>query len=247
LRAIRATLNELPDGVLCAMCVIVDRCTDNTAGVVRSVLNERPWGGIEVVNNHRPMSIGGLRSHGMRRVLAALHPIPRARTWLLSTDADSIVPLSWAVDHLRHADAGADAVAGTVTLDEPNDLDPTALRRYAEIVNAGTTGEEHTHAYAANLGVRANAYTGVGGFPCVGSGEEHFLLQRLRSAGHPLVTSTRLTVRTSARLRGRTGAGLAELLSSLHTSPRAADTGEESRELDDDCVAECAARCSRQD
>lgn len=216
LRALRAALDEISGELLRAVCVIVDRCQDDTASVVRSVLEERPWHHIEIVENRRGLTIGGLRALGMRQLLRALDPIPQARTWLLSTDADSTVPPNWVVDHLHHADAGADAVAGAVTLDEPDRLDPVALRRYTEIVDAGTTGPTHSHVYAANLGVRASAYTGVGGFPAVGSGEEHLLLRRLRSAGHPVVTSTRLRVRTSARVQGRTGAGLAELLGQLH-------------------------------
>jgi hypothetical protein len=162
-------------------------------------------------------------------LLARLASVPASRTWLLSTDADSTVPPSWVVNHLRFAESGSDAVAGTVGLDATGRLDPSVLRRYARVVDAGfeTAGSGcgdaggHRHAYAANLGVRASAYLDVGGFPPVASGEDHALLHRLRRAGYWIARPTDLRVRTSARLDGRARGGLADLLGRLHTGPPA--------------------------
>jgi hypothetical protein len=216
LRALRTALQQVPEEITTAVCLILDRCQDDTEQAALAVLDEQPWPGFEMVPNHRRLTIGAIRDHGMRRLLSTVGPGGHHRMWLLSTDADSVVPPTWIRDHLRHADSGADGVVGTVTLDEPERLEPAALSRYTEILDAGTIGHAHNHAYAANLGVRASAYRAVGGFPPAASGEEHQLLRRLRSAGHCLVTSTQLSVRTSARTRGRTGAGLAELLDALH-------------------------------
>ena len=74
----------------------------------------------------------------------------------------------------------------------------------------------HHHVYGANLGVRADAYLRVGGFPADGSGEDHGLWQRLAAAGYTLVQPVGIRVRTSARLRGRADGGLAGLLRALH-------------------------------
>jgi hypothetical protein len=70
--------------------------------------------------------------------------------------------------------------------------------------------------YAANLGVRADAWLAAGGFPHVPIGEEHALLTLLRAQGRPVTSSTTIRVRTSARLHGRAHGGLADLLRKLH-------------------------------
>jgi hypothetical protein len=142
---------------------------------------------------------------------------PLERTWLLHTDADTVVPRSWVSDHLRYADTGADAVAGAVDLHDPHTLPADALCRYTDLVAAGTDEHEHRHAYAANLGVRAAAYARIGGFPAVTSGEEHALLALLRRHGHRVLSPTDVRARTSARLHGRARGGLADLLLDLAT------------------------------
>ena len=77
-------------------------------------------------------------------------------------------------------------------------------------------GDTHRHVYGANLGVRADAYLAVGGFPPDGPGEDHGLWRRLGAAGYSLAQPTGVRVRTSARLHGRADDGLAGLLRSLH-------------------------------
>lgn len=160
--------------------------------------------------------VGALRDLGIRRVLARLGAYPPERTWLLSTDADSTVPPEWVVMHLRHATSGAHAVAGLAELAGVRHLPVEALDRYQAIVASGVHGARHDHVYAANLGVRADAYLAVGGFPRSGPGEDHGLWRRLHVAGYHLEQPTDLRVRTSARVHGRAGGGLAELLRSLH-------------------------------
>jgi hypothetical protein len=120
-----------------------------------------------------------------------------------------VVPPTWVVDHLRHARAGADAVAGMADLDDPATLGVETLGRYSRLLAVGT------HAYAANLGVRAEILRRVGGFPAVAVGEEHALLARLRAAGGRVVHATDVRVCTSARTHGRAEGGLADLLREL--------------------------------
>ena len=94
-------------------------------------------------------------------------------------------------------------------------LPPDVLARYTALVARRITGETHGHAYAANLGVRADGFAQVGGFPPVVCGEEHALLARLRGADLRVVSPNDVRVRTSARTRGRAAGGLADLLSAL--------------------------------
>jgi hypothetical protein len=220
LRALRAALHQLPPSVLGAICLVLDRCADSTAQVVAETLTSADrWPIVDVLDNHTPGVVARLRNRGVAQLTRRLVSSPPRQTWLLSTDADSTVSPSWATDHLRYADAGADAVAGMVGLDEPGQLDPRALSRYTTVIETGTSGAAHSHAWAANLGVRADAYRAVGGFPPVVSGEEHALLARLRAAGYQITSPTDVQVRTSARLDGRATGGLAELLRRLHTEP----------------------------
>jgi hypothetical protein len=201
LRSVRVALAG--SGLPGAVCVVADRCVDGTEAVAARHA--------DVVRNTAARTIGELRTLGARRLLTRLP----ARTWLLSTDADTVVPPSWVADHLRHARLGADAVAGVVDLDDPEALPPDVLCRYTDLVRAGTGADRHTHAYAANLGVRAEAFLQVGGFPAVPSGEEHALLARLRAAGRRVVCPVDVRARTSARTRGRAVGGLADLLRGL--------------------------------
>jgi hypothetical protein len=90
-----------------------------------------------------------------------------------------------------------------------------ALARYTRLVAARVAVSTHGHAYAANLGVRADAFLQVGGYPGVIAGEEHALLARLRHAGHRVLSPTDVRARTSARTTGRARGGLADLLCAL--------------------------------
>lgn len=200
-----------------AVCVVLDRCTDATAaraGRVGAGVD------VELVHNDQPLTVGELRDRGLRRLLrrpSACGPawVP-GRTWLLSTDADTVVGRTWVLDQLRHAAAGADAVAGLADLADPAALSAAALRAYQQLLARGERPGGHAHVYGANLGVRADAYLAVGGFPAIAHGEDHGLANRLRAAGYRLVTATDGRVTTSARLRGRAGGGLADLLQALH-------------------------------
>lgn len=217
LRALRAALEELPLEVSGAICVVLDRCHDATADEVQRALCGRCRVTVDLVSNQAGMEIGEVRDLGVRRLLTRLAGVPQDQIWLLNTDADSAVPAHWASEHVRRADNGADAVAGTVSLDDPSGLDAHVLSRYTEFVAAGVRGNTHDHAYGANLGLRAVAYTAVGGFPSVAAGEDHGLLARLTTHGYRIVRPADLTVCTSARLTGRAPGGLAALLARLGT------------------------------
>ncbi len=189
------------------VCVVADRCTDTTAERARAAE-------VDVLVNHPARAIGDVRNIGFRHVVGRLGAAIE-QTWLLSTDADTLVPPTWVVDHLRYAAAGADAVAGAVDLDDPHVLPSNVLARYSALVAELVVGPRHGHAYAANLGVRADAFLRVGGFPDVVCGEEHALLDRLRRAGSCVVSPNDVRARTSARTTGRAPGGLADLLRTL--------------------------------
>lgn len=226
LRSVRRALQRLPADTAGALTIVLDRCTDRTPELVTELI--AGWPQAEAVHVTCAASsrgkllgvpasgVGALRDLGLRRVLSRLCAHPLHRTWLLSTDADSTVPPDWVMAHLRHAASGVHAVAGLAELTCLRHLSAEALVRYRALVASGLHGSRHEHVYGANLGIRADAYLAVGGFPAAGAGEDHSLWRQLREAGYHLEQPTDLRVRTSSRVRGRAEGGLADLLRSLH-------------------------------
>lgn len=223
LLSVRLALQRLPAGIASAVTVVLDRCGDRTPQRVAALI--AGWPQAEAVcvtaGPGTPIGagearVGALRDLGLRQALFRLGAHPPRRTWLLSTDADTTVPSDWAVAHLRHAAAGAHAVAGLAELAGAAHLSAHALDRYRAHVASRTHGARHEHVYGANLGVRADAYLAVGGFPSDGAGEDHGLWRRLHAAGYRLEQPPDPRVRTSARMYGRAAGGLADLLRSLH-------------------------------
>jgi glycosyltransferase involved in cell wall biosynthesis len=196
------------------VCVVADRCVDDTQDVVRQEFPD-----VLVVSTELPLRLGEVRALGTRVVLAEFGAVPPDSVWLLNTDADSVVGADWAARHLAHADAGADAVAGLVRLTGTRHLGRGTVRRYREQVAAGVRPLDHDHVYGANLGVRGQAYLSVGGYAPLDTGEDRELWHRLVAAGHRVARPADLVVRTSARLDGRAVGGLASLLGDLDASP----------------------------
>lgn len=213
-RSVLTALDAVPGPMVRALCVLADRCTDTTADRARAAVADHPAAVVRVrtevletgAGTVAPQ-VGALRATAARTVLQLLGTTP-ATTWLLSTDADGTVTPGWVTGHLALADAGADAVAGGVVLDLPGFPCPP-----------GEPPEPDHPVYAANLGIRADAFGHAGGFPALACGEDHGMVARLRAAGFRVVPGVPGTVRTSPRHRGRARGGLADRLR------QAAETG----------------------
>jgi hypothetical protein len=201
------------------IAVVAHRCTDRTARI-----SERLVGGRGMVLTDPSGSVAHARSQGADAALTRLRQLPSVTasgTWLLSTDADTTVPTDWVIRMLTHAARGAAAIAGLARLDSMGGLTPGARRAYVDLVRTGIDGDQHRHAYAANLAVRADAYLDVGGWPPVQVGEEHALLSALEHAGRPVLRTTDIVVSTSSRQEARARGGLGDLLKRLVTTGRA--------------------------
>ena len=110
--------------------------------------------------NVKLRSTGASRDSGIRAALERLRAAGTASTWLATTDADSTVPEHWLVRQVELANAGADAILGSVEPD-PTDVDPAGRGAAGW---RSTFREDHSHIYGANLGIRASAYVGGGWF-----------------------------------------------------------------------------------
>ena len=212
LRHLRVALAGLPACVDRAVCVVADRCTDDTARIARAEF--AGWPGARVVPNHRAITIGEVRHLGLAQLTAMLPGHHPAHTLLLSTDADTTVGPGWALAHLRLAERGWHAIAGATELAQP--LPVAVAARYNAVRHHARVRDGHGNVHGANLAFRADAYTAIGGFGPLASGEDQDLWRRLRAAGFRVTCANEPVVHTSARRQGRARDGVAALLRRLH-------------------------------
>jgi len=203
------------------IAVALHRCTDDTEAVVQTAGSAHNVE-LMIVAEDQPMPVGTVRT---RLVRAAHGDPPDHFAWLLSTDADTVVPLHW-VDQMLAIGRReqAELVLGLADLTDW-DVSPEIRGSYAAIIDAGLTPTGHRHAYAANLAIRLSAFHQVGGFPGLVHGEEHGLARAVRAAGLTVATPLAPRVLTSARMPGRAHHGLGTLLEDLahHPDERTSD------------------------
>ncbi|WP_442543031.1 glycosyltransferase [Arthrobacter sp. KN11-1C] len=202
-----AQLRAARPGVDIGVVVVLDSCDDGTGEAVVDAAS--PAGCLSLLDV-RLHSAGASRAAGIRAALTATTAAPE-RIWLANTDADSVVPPHWLCGQVELAEAGADAVLGTVE-PNPNELDKGLLNAWA---HRHRFAENHPHVFGANFGVRASHYLRVGGFEPVSLHEDRILAERLRRAGSAVVATDTLRVITSSRLHGRAPHGFAGYLRGL--------------------------------
>lgn len=177
--------------------VVLDTCTDGTGEHVPDGVETRT---VAVRN------VGAARAAGVDDADGG------ADVWLAHTDADTIVGAEWLRRQLAHADAGADAVAGTIHVRDWSHR-PDGVRDLHD--RAYMHADGHGHVHGANLGVRGSAYTAVGGFRPLPESEDVDLVARLDAAGATVVWAADCPVVTSSRVSRRTGGGFSGHLDSL--------------------------------
>lgn len=190
------------------LVVVLDACTDGSARIAASAAQTDPR--IRVITSDAGC-VGIARSRGVAAALAGI-PGPRLhRQWIANTDADTRVPPEWLEVSADAADAGIDALIGTV---EPDALE-LGSHRHAAWQALHVRHEGHPHVHGANLGVRASAYLRAGGFPPLPEDEDVRLVEALRFHGAVVRSSGRLHAVTSGRLQGRVDHGFAGYLAHL--------------------------------
>ena len=196
------------------VAVAAHRCADATRERALARLVGLP--GIEslVREDVADVPVGAVRTRLIRSAIDLPEPLSRD-AWILSTDADTVVPADWVTGLLAAARAShADLVLGLAELDHWA-ADEPARQAYARLIADGIRGDQHEHVYAANLAVSWSAFDRVGGFPAVRHGEEHALVRAVRAAGLGVISPLGPRVTTSARMPGRAASGLGELLERL--------------------------------
>jgi len=212
-------LHRVRPDVVVRVTVVLDSCTDGSAAIAAGYAAADPRVSVLAVGYR---SAGASRAAGVRASGIGVtrrrppgqrwSPSPWAgRTWLANTDADSRVPENWLVRQLEFAEAGADAVLGSVEPD-PAGMDPELLQRWRE---HHPFHEHHPHIYGANFGVRASAYLAAGGFARITSEEDRALVHGLRSRAFTVTATDSTRVMTSGRTHARAPHGFGAYLRTL--------------------------------
>ena len=203
----RAAAHPDLGGLPVRLVVVADGCADATAALAGAA-------GADVLLRDRAGrgNVGAARDAGVRWLLAeaAASGAPPESTWVASTDADSTVPPAWLVAQATAAASGADAVVGTVTVDDWSGVPATAAGAFVAAYGAWRAAgpdAAHPHVHGANLGVRGSAYLAAGGFPAVRAGEDVALVRALQRRGAAVLRTSACPVRTSARRTPRAPGG----------------------------------------
>lgn len=200
--------------------LVCDACVDDTR---RRALAAARGSGLRIVVLDGPgAGAGAARRVGMDHAAARLAP----SGLIACTDADTVVAPDWLQRQLDAIAAGADAVAGLVTLDVAG-LHPGVLARRREAavarlgrVRAHSPDAEHHHFAGASMGLTAAAYRRLGGIEPLVALEDDALERRLRGEGLRIARRTDVQVTTSGRLVGRAARGLAHDLACFEREAR---------------------------
>jgi glycosyltransferase involved in cell wall biosynthesis len=210
LASIQRATDVLPRDLRVVIVVAADSCADGTEAVAAAHATFDPR--ISVVSGTWGRA-GAARRAGTAAALARLPTATVVALWLVSTDADSVVPPTWLHTHVTLAAAGWEAVAGVVRLGA--DASPVLRARFRGTYHL-PRDRPHRHVHGANLGVRADAYTAVGGWAAhLAVGEDQHLWDALRVVDHRVLATSDLWVTTSDRLQGRAPDGFAARLEEL--------------------------------
>ncbi len=228
----------LPQGLF-SILLFVNNSDDKAADLARAMAPRlRPP--LRIIEQDLPPAVahaGGARRAAMDAAAAWLAQ-NSTDGLLLTTDADSRVGPSWVADNLTEADAGADAIAGVVSLEPMDELSlPQALRergRLEGIYERQLTEiaalldprphnpwPHHATMSGASLAVKLSAYRRIGGLPALPLGEDKGLVATLEAHDAHVRFSLHISVVTSGRKVGRANGGVADTIRLRCEDPRA--------------------------
>lgn len=193
-------LRQNPGAPRVAVALALDSCTDGSAAIAAA----SPFSWLEL----DARNVGLARAAALDLLLQRVPANELHATWIANTDADSAVPVNWLTEQRRLAASGADLMIGTVRPDLA-ELDPQ--RRHAWLATH-TPGVANGHVHGANLGIRADVYSSVGGFTAVTAHEDVALVAAAREVGAREVATDACWVLTSGRTEGRAPGGYSRYL-----------------------------------
>ncbi len=209
IRSILAATDHLPETITTTVTVASDDSTDGTDHMLHHMAVEFPT--LHVV-------CGRWHSAGAARRSAIEHALNDTtsgycgltETWIATTDADTSVPTDWLAKQIRRAELGCDALAGIVDIAGDPESTPHMVKVFRSFYSLGA--RTHSHVHGANMGIRANAYVAVGGFPPVALSEDHTLWNELGRRNYRRLSPIDLRVHTSSRADPRAVGGFGDTL-----------------------------------
>ncbi|KRF01656.1 hypothetical protein ASG88_08950 [Nocardioides sp. Soil777] len=198
------SLTDARPTIACRVFVVLDSCVDGTADIVAG---RRGVTAVPVAAGR----VGAARAAGVEAAAEWARGVDPSRTWVASTDADTVVPPHWLTAQVALAADGHALVVGTV-LPDPRDLTDHehALWRERHVL-----GDGHEHVHGANLGFTLAAYRRVGGFPHLPVHEDVELVRALRASGVSWIAAGGVAAVTSGRREARAPHGFAAYLDGL--------------------------------
>ncbi len=228
------------DPAAMAAVVLVNNSGDGTAARAEALTERLPFRLVVLqADLPHPIAHAGTARRLVMDVAAALLRMEQgAGGVILTTDADSRAAPDWMAATLAAMAGGADAVAGTVTVDplDMASLTPQLRERgrresaYEAILVeidclldpiAHDPWPRHDTASGASLAVSLEAYLAVGGLPAVPLGEDRALARLLADGGWRLRHAPEVRVVTSGRLVGRAVGGAADTIRQRNEDPSA--------------------------
>jgi glycosyltransferase involved in cell wall biosynthesis len=194
-------------GISVRIAVVLDRCSDASGDHADRLLRT-----CDLVLERHDGNVGAARRAGIDALERAEAGRALDNVWLATTDADSRVPPDWLAHQVRLANAGVDATAGSIALDDDGYGISRAFQASYEKAIHGTA---HRHVHGANLGVRRSAYALAGGISGAPLGEDNALVDSLEACGVTIARPLALRVVTSGRYEGRAPGGFSQYLREL--------------------------------
>jgi cellulose synthase/poly-beta-1,6-N-acetylglucosamine synthase-like glycosyltransferase len=220
-----------------AVVLFVNNSSDASAETAHRIARGAPFE-IQVIEATLPAEhshAGGARRAAMDLAAAWLGEVPGGI--ILTTDADSRVTPNWISANIKAFAEGADAVLGTVSLDEDGKYLPAQLHArgrlesvYGDLLtelSAQLDPEDcnpwphHATISGASLAVTRRMYLQVGGVPRTPLGEDRAFVAVLRRCDARIRFALDVQVITSARVVGRAPGGVADTLCLRSEHPEA--------------------------
>lgn len=178
--------------------VVLDACSDDTRALVS-------------MHDVSQLNVS-FRNVGKARAVGSQCLLDDGALWLAFTDADTVVPSDWLARQIAFK---ADAVCGTVEVDNWSEYSDLARAKYLELYQFS---ENHRHVHGANLGMTAQAYRRAGGFQHLSAHEDVRMVADLENTGARIIWTASNPVITSARKDFKCQGGFGEYLASLERS-----------------------------
>jgi len=205
--------------------LLLNNCTDLTLDICKEAQQNASNIKVETCELS-----GALASAGEARRRAFNHAMRLAGDGLiLTTDADAFPERTWIANNVEEVEAGADVVCGMAEIDaadthnitrrlEFDDMREKLLLNAVDEITALTDPEpadpwpRHQQNSGASIAVKAALLRQVGGAPCVASGEDRALIERMRQVDARIRHAPHIKVSVSGRLEGRAVGGMAETI-----------------------------------